>query len=371
MRAIVLATTPSLVSSCLLVGGCHYEVARSHAKPDARPPVASARAVVVVGSNTAKSIAQALGRGGLIRVRQTADRLEVVCPDLGKNVYGRVELEAPNWLNLQDLSPAELDENLEFEKAAPAVAVRVTHWLTARVPIPLTERWLDNCLDATHFVRRIDADVVDGHLYVRRVVLFPTLPEVAPTPSACRVGFHLATSFPGLCVQRVPFTCQSGEQEQCVKQCEQGDAESCERVVRASTVAPGLVTQKQESAAERACALNKANCCELATILMYTPSAWARSEALARGGCGAGRLWCCTTLGIILDNAKDLSGSAKANAVACSLNVAFCLRAARRSRAAGLLDLAHEQAAVACQANEPQACGEMRDIAKEQHQLSP
>lgn len=373
MRAIALATTQSLVGICLLASGCHHEVARSYTKPVAHPPRAAARAVLVVGSGTAKSIADALDHGGLIRVRQTPELLEVVCPSLGKNVYGRMELDAPEWLNLQDLSPTELDENLEFPEAVPPKPLRVTHRITARVPVPLTQKWVDSCLEATHFVRRLDADVVDGQLHVRRVVLSPILREVAPTPSTCRVGFHLATSIPGLCVQRVPFSCQSSEQEQCVKQCEQGDAESCERLVRASTVAPGLVTQKQMSAAERACALHKANCCELATILLYTPStaAWARSEALARGGCGAGSLWCCATLGIILDNAKDLAGSAKATAAACSLSVAFCLRAARRSRSAGLLDLAQEQASVACQADEPNACREMRDIAKEQQKASP
>lgn len=360
MRAIALATTLCLASltSC----GQTPTLAKSMPTKPRAVATKNPRAILVLSEATGRAIGARLtiNGGGLVRINQHVSPLEVACPPTGKDVYGRVDLPAAEWLELNRLTPAELDENLEYADAISAQPLRVTHRVTARVPHPPKGIWSDKCLTATHYIANADLDTVNGKTVARRVVLMPLFDEIASGSVDCRLGFHLASSHPGLCVQREPYTCDYGQLQDCKNQCEAGDAGSCEHLVTANIAAPARAL-----AAERACSLSARNCCGLAATLANTAGSTAKAGDLAQAGCQSGQSWCCSTLSSIRFNAGDLAGSAQALAAGCNAGLGTCLAGARRSRAAGLLDLARDLASVACQAEAPDACAELRSIAKQ------
>ncbi|MBL8716043.1 MAG: hypothetical protein JNL79_08605 [Myxococcales bacterium] len=299
----------------------------------------------------------------MILVRQRVDGLEVACKAVGRDVYGAIDLPAPAWLELPKLTTEELDENLEFSGAQPAQRLRVTRRLSARVPIPLTDRWFDGCIEATHYVDRLDVDVdANGVEVVRRLVLQPI--GATTLPPDCRSGFHLAASVPDLCVKRTPHTCPIGGDD-CAAECAAGDAGSCERASAASGLAFGKLTKPQVELAERACKLDAAHCCYLGALLTHDFTATQRLEEVASAGCASAEYECCLALAIGRQNAGAPEGSSSAYAKACEAGAeGACLLSARAAEAVGNHELARRHAKVACQAEVPTACDELRRLTK-------
>ncbi len=335
--------------------------------PAARPPrrdppltpktTQHPRTIFIPSAQTAQVIQKRLVGRGLILVHQRVDGLEVVCKSVGHDVYGVVDLPAPTWLELPTLTPEELDENLETPAAQPAQRLRVTRLLTAR--LGHTNRWFTHCIEATHYVDRVDLDVEpDGREVVRRLVLQPVADQTPP----CRFGFHLASQIPDLCVKRNPYTCRLGASD-CAAECTAGDAGSCEHAAMTHWKNP----KEQLDLAERACALDSGRCCHLGLLLGVGTGAGKRIEEVTAGGCAQAQHLCCLSLATARQNRGALEGSSSAFAQMCEAGDAGgCLRSAEAAEKIGNLSLARRHAAVACQAEIPTACREWRRLSKAQ-----
>lgn len=295
----------------------------------------------------------AAARTGAVRVEQRVDGLAVVCPDvhgpLGPEAYGHLPLPEPEWLALDELTPAELAENLETPTASAAERLRVTHRLVLRsTSDPF-------CADATHDVVQIDADTgPDGALVVRRIVLQP----VGGGGRVCRAGFHPASSLPLLCVQRAPFTCTNAPAD-CVAQCEAGDGGSCEVAAKSKAWPPGNTAARV--LARRACELDPKSCCRFAVLSVDTAVPKPLVEAIDRA-CAAGLSLCCLARGVTLSNAKDPAGAGEAYGHGCEVDFGLCQLAARAYRNANDLDRARRFAGIGCRGGVTQACVLLREL---------
>lgn len=329
-----------------------------------RPTTSShPRTIIIPGAQASKEIHAKLKNRGLVLVRQKLNGLEVTCPAVGREVYGVVDLPAPSWLELPKLTAEELAENSDGSGELSAQRLRVTRRLSARVPVPLSDRWLDHCIEATHYVDRIDVDVdKGGSEIVRRLVLVPI--GATALPPDCRGDFRLASDIPDLCVKRAPHTCRIGDKD-CLALCAAGDAGSCERASSAGGLTFGKLTKEQASLAEQACNLDSSHCCYLATLLTYDSSASQRIEDVATGGCANAQHSCCLALAIGRQNGGAKEGSSAAYASACEAGAeGACLLSARAAESVGKFELAQRHAAVACQAEVPGACEELRRLTK-------
>lgn len=334
-----------------------------HRAPPSTPTAQHPRTILIPAAQTAQAIQKRLAGRGLILVRQRSDGLEVLCKSVGHDVYGVVALPAPSWLELPKLTPEELDENLETPDAQPAQRLRVTRRLTARLPTSLMDRELTHCIEATHYVDRLDLDVEpDGREVVRRLVLHPVADaSLAP----CRLDFHLASSVPDLCVRRSPHTCRPGGAD-CAAECTAGDAGSCEYAAMTYGLEGGK-NPNQLDLAERACALDSGHCCLLGALLGAGTGAGKRIEEVTAGGCAQAQHICCLCLAVARQNRGALEGSSSALAQMCEAGDAGgCLRSAEAAEKLGNLSLARRHAAVACQAEVPTACRQWRRLSKTQ-----